>query len=168
MISEKIQKLLNEQFHKELYSANLYLAMCSWFLSKDLDGFAHFFRLQADEELMHAMKQFDYVHEVDGKISIREIASPQTQFEDMMEAFEAALAHEQLVTKSINQIVKAALEESDFATHAFLMWFVNEQVEEEALMRTIIGKLKLAGENSSALYLLNEELLNRKSESHEA
>lgn len=164
MISDRISNLLNEQYQKEVYSAQLYLAMCSYFLEQDLDGFAHFFRLQADEELVHAAKQFDYVHEVDGKMTIGAIDAPQTEFGSMREAFETALAHEQEVTRSINNIVKAALEEGDFATHNFLNWFVQEQVEEEASMRSIIAKVKLAEGNNSAIFLLNEELMGRKPE----
>lgn len=164
MINEKIQELLNEQFHKELFSANLYLAMSSYFLDQDLDGFANFFRIQADEEMLHAKKQFDYVHEVDGKISIGALAAPQTEFESTLQAFEIAQEHEQLVTRSINIIVRASLEANDFATHNFMQWFVAEQVEEEALMRSIIAKLKLAEGNKSTMYLLNEELLLRKLE----
>ena len=164
MISDRISQLLNEQYNKEVYSAHLYLAMCSYFLEQDLDGFAHFFRLQADEELMHATKQFDYVHEVDGKMTIGAIDAPRTDFSSMREAFELALEHEQEVTRSINNIVKAALEEGDFATHNFLQWFIQEQVEEESSMRSIIAKVKLAEGNNSAIFLLNEELMARKPE----
>jgi ferritin len=167
MISERIATLLNEQFHKELFSANLYLSMSSYFLAEDLDGFAHFFRLQAEEEMMHAMKQFDYLHEVDSKIEIKAIEAPQTDFKSILEIFQSALGHEQIVTRSINQIVKAALEEGDFATHGFMQWFVNEQVEEESTMRNIIAKLKLASDNQSALFLLNEDLLKRRPEEDE-
>lgn len=162
MISERITKLINDQFHIELYSANLYLAMSSYFLDQDLDGFAHFFRLQADEEMMHAMKQFDYLHEVDGKINMGAIGAPENDFQDILPVFEEALAHERIVTKSINDIMKATLEESDFATQAFFQWFVQEQVEEESTMRSIIAKLKLAGDNKSSIYLLNEELGTRR------
>ena len=164
MINDRIQEMINEQFHKELYSAHLYLAMSSYFLTQDLDGFAHFFRLQADEETMHAMKQFDYLHEVDGQITIGTIQAPQTTFDSIVQVFELALEHEKLVTRSINSIVKAALDCSDFATHGFLQWFVQEQIEEESTLRSIIAKIKLADGNKSTLYLLNEELLQRQPE----
>ncbi|MCB9232590.1 MAG: ferritin [Bacteroidia bacterium] len=162
MITENIQKLLNEQFIRELFSANLYLSICSYFEDQELDGFANFFRLQAQEEMQHAMKQFDYIHQVDGKVNMTAVDAPQTEFSSILEAFELSLAHEQLVTKSIHQIVKTAIEEGDFATHAFLQWFVTEQVEEEALIKNILRKLKMVGDNSSALYLLNDELSRRK------
>ncbi len=162
IISKKIEKMLNDQFIRELYSANLYLSICSYYSDQDLDGFANFFRIQAQEEMSHAMKQFDYVHTVDGKVTMTEISAPQNNFNSIQHAFEVSLAHEQEVTRSIHEIVKAAIDESDFATHAFLQWFVTEQVEEEALIKNILRKLKMIGDNSSALYLLNDELLRRK------
>lgn len=162
MISEKIQVLLNEQFTHELYSANLYLSICSYFEDQDLDGFANFFRLQAQEEMQHAMKQFDFIHQVDGKVRMQAIDAPQTEFDSMQAAFELALEHEQFVTKSIHKIVKSAIDEADFATHAFLQWFVTEQVEEEATIKNILRKIQMIGDNSSALFLLNSELAKRQ------
>ncbi|MEL6671632.1 MAG: ferritin [Bacteroidota bacterium] len=157
-----MQELLNAQYHRELFSANQYLAMSSYFLDRDLDGFANFFRIQAEEEKDHAMRQYDYVHDVDGKITHEALEAPQNDFSSLLEVFEKAFGHEQYITRNIFEIVKTALEESDFATHQFFQWFVAEQVEEESLFRTLIAKIKLAGENQSALYLLNEELLARK------
>ena len=113
---------------------------------------------------MHAMKQFDYLHEVDGKMTIGSIEAPENEFNSILEVFQKTLEHEQYITKSIHQIVKAALDEADFATHEFFQWFVKEQVEEESTMRNLIGKLKLIDGNTSALYLLNEELLRRQPE----
>lgn len=157
-----MQALLNKQYHRELFSANQYLAMSSYFLEENLDGFANFFRIQAEEEMDHAMRQYDYVHEVDGKITHQAIDAPLNDFGSHLEVFEKALEHEQLITKHIFEIVKFALDEGDFATHQFFQWFVAEQVEEESLFRSLIGKLKLAAGNNSALYLLNEELMSRK------
>jgi ferritin len=161
MISKKMENLLNEQFNKELYSANLYLSMASYLLAHDFDGFANFFRVQAQEENMHAMKQFDYIHQVDGKITFKKIEAPQTEFASIKEVFELTQAHEKEVTKSIHKIAGQALEEKDFATHSFIQWFINEQVEEEATVKQIVQKLKMIGDNTSALYLLNEELGRR-------
>lgn len=162
MISEKIEKMLNEQFNREMYSANLYLSICSWFETRDLDGFAHFFRLQAQEELGHAMKQFDYVHRVDGRINMLPVAAPPHEFESILNAFQETLEHEREITHHINNLAKTALDVGDLATYNFLQWFIEEQVEEEENVRNIIGKLKLAGENTSTLYLLNDELSKRK------
>ncbi len=161
MISNEMQTLLNEQFHKELFSSNLYLAMSSWFMQRDLDGFANYFRIQAQEEVIHAMKQYDYLHTVDGKVTMMALEAPRNEYESALEVFEAAYAHEQLVTRGINEITGHALKNNDFASYNFMQWFVNEQVEEEANMRTLIQKVKMVGDNSSALYLLNEELGRR-------
>ena len=98
MISPRIEKLINDQFNMELFSSNLYLSMTSWFLSQDLDGFANFFRIQAQEEMMHAMKQFDYLHNVDGKINMMAVGAPEQTFQSIVDCFEKTLAHEQKVT----------------------------------------------------------------------
>lgn len=167
MISPRIEKLINDQFNMELFSSNLYLSMTSWFLSQDLDGFANFFRIQAQEEMMHAMKQFDYLHNVDGKISMKAVDAPDQEFKSIVDCFEKTLAHEQKVTASISNILHSALEEKDYATHSFFQWFINEQVEEEATMKTMLKKVKMIGENSSSLYLLNAELLQRTFQAEE-
>ncbi len=164
MISEKMAKLINDQYHREVYSVYQYLAMSSYFLDQDLDGFANFFRVQAEEESLHAMKQFDYLHEVDGKIEHQAIGAANNEFNSILDAFEKGLEHEQYITKHIHLIVKAALEENDFPTYDFFQWFVREQVEEESLMRTMIAKLKMISDNKSALYLMNEEMLQRQPE----
>lgn len=164
MISDNMQALLNAQYHRELHSAMQYFAMSSWFLQEDLDGFANFFRVQAEEEMDHAMRQFDYIHEIDGKVTHEGIGAVENDFKDLQSVFHAALEQEKDVTKHIHEIVRAALDESDFATHNFFQWFVQEQVEEEATMRTIIAKLKLIDGNTSALYLMNEELNQRQAE----
>ena len=161
MISKKIEKLINDQFNMELYSSNSYLSMTSYFLSIDLEGFANYFRIQAQEEMMHAMKQFDYMHEVDGKIEMLAIEAPNNDYKSILDVFEKAYEQEKAVTKSISNIVGNALKENDFATYAFFQWFVSEQVEEESNMRTMIQKLKMIGDNSSAMYLMNEELGKR-------
>lgn len=162
MISKKMEQMLNEQYNKEVYSAQLYLSMCSYFLDRDLDGFANYFKVQSQEELLHAEKQFDYLHEVDAKVTMMSIDAPPTEFKSIEDCFEQTLAHEKLVTKGIYTLVKQALEEGDFATHTFLQWFVTEQVEEEATVKNLLMKLRMIGDNSSALYLLNDELLKRQ------
>lgn len=161
MISKKMEKLMNEQINKEIFSANLYLSICSYFKEQELDGFANFFRIQSKEELFHADKQFDYLHEVGGSVTMQAVDKPETNFKSIIQAFEITLKHEESVTKSINNLVKNALEEHDYATHTFLQWFITEQVEEEAQMNNLLRKLKMIGDNSSALYLLNAELAQR-------
>jgi ferritin len=168
MVSKQMESLISEQYHREVFSAHQYYAMCSYFLDRDLDGFANFFSVQATEELDHAQRQFDFLHEVDGKITLGAIDAPENEFSSILEVFEKALGHEQYITKHIHLIVKAALEESDFATYEFFQWFVREQVEEEASMRTLIAKLRMIEDDKSALYLMNEELMQRQAGAEEA
>jgi ferritin len=160
-ISEKMELALIEQIHLELFSINQYLVMASYFLKDDLNGFANFFLVQSQEENFHAMKEFKYLHDVGGSIKIHQIPAPISDFHSIKHVFETSLMHEKKVTKSINNLIKLALEEGDFATHTFLQWFITEQVEEEALIENIIKKLDMIGDNSSALYLLNDELAKR-------
>ncbi|MEM7657373.1 MAG: ferritin [Bacteroidota bacterium] len=162
MVSKQMEQLISDQYHKEVFSAHQYYAMCSYFLDRDLDGFANFFNVQAEEELDHAQRQFNFLHEVDGKVTLGAIEAPENEFTSILSVFEKALGHEQYITKSIHAIVKAALEEGDFATYEFFQWFVREQVEEEASMRTLIAKLRMIEDDKSALYLMNEELMQRQ------
>ncbi|MCO4294607.1 ferritin [Solitalea sp. MAHUQ-68] len=161
MISKNMENMLNEQINAELFSANLYLSICSYFQDQELDGFANFFRVQSKEELFHAGKQFDYIHAVGGKVTMKGVGAPETDFKSIIHAFEVTLAHEKKVTASINGLVKQALTENDYATHNFLQWFIAEQVEEEASISNLLKKLQMIGDNSSALYLLNTELGQR-------
>ena len=167
MVSKKMEKLISEQYHREFFSAHQYYAMCSYFLDRDLDGFANFFNVQATEELDHAMRQFNFLHEIDGKITLGAIDAPTNEYSSILEVFDKALEHEKYITKHIHAIVKAALEESDFATYEFFQWFVREQVEEEASMRTLIAKLRMIEDDKSALYLMNEELMQRQAGAEE-
>lgn len=160
-VSPQMLKLLNDQFNMELFSVNMYLSMSSFCKTLDLDGFAHFYRIQAQEETFHAMKQFDYIHQVDGKVTVQALDAPPENFNGLLHVFEETIKHERKVSASINKLVKQALEESDFASHTFLQWFITEQVEEEDMMNTLVKKIKMIGDNQSALYLLNEELSRR-------
>ena len=114
--------------------------------------------------MVHAMKQFDYLHRIDGKITMEALSKPQTEFGTLVEVFEFTLKAEQNVTENINMLMKKAVELGDFATQSFLQWFVTEQVEEEDLVRHILQKLRMIGDSGTALYMLNEELKNRKPE----
>lgn len=161
MTNEKIVRLLNEQIAKEQFAAQLYLSMSAWFSSKDLDGIANYFRVQAKEELFHADKIFDYLNDIGGEIEMGAIDKPENSFKDAEEIFEKALAHEKLVTQSIFNILKVANEIGDYATVSFLQWFVNEQVEEEANASQLLAKIRMVANDSSALYLFNQELAQR-------
>ena len=161
MISNTMEQMLNEQLNKELFSEHLYLSMSAYFKDLNLDGFANFFMIQSQEEHLHAMKQFEYIDQVDGRIKMMAIEAPQNEFEGIQQVFQMTLDHEREVTASINKIVGKAIEEQDFATHQFFQWFIAEQVEEESSIKTILKKIEMVGDNSSAMYLLNDELNKR-------
>jgi len=161
MLKKNMQKAINEQINAELYSAYLYLAMAGWCESKDLTGMANWMRVQAQEELFHASRFFDYINDRDGQVLLTAIEGPPNEWKSALNAFEQVLAHEQKVTARINKLVELAAKDSDHTTHTYLQWFVNEQIEEEANARKIIGQLRLMGESGSGLYLLDKELATR-------
>lgn len=161
MISKSIEKALNEQINAELYSSYLYLSMMSYFESVNLTGFAAWMRAQTQEEIMHAMKMYDFVNERGGRVVLTAIDAPPSEWDSPLAAFEAAYAHEQLVTGRINDLVNLAVEEKDHATNAFLQWFVNEQVEEEASADNVVQNLKVAQDAPGALFIIDRELGQR-------
>ncbi len=161
MLKPKIQDALNEQINAELYSSYLYLSMSAWFESKTLAGMANWMRIQAQEELLHAMKFFDFINERNGLVVLTQIEAPRTEWNAPLEVFENSLAHEEKVTGLINALVDLSLAESDHATDTFLQWFVTEQVEEEAAAQTVVDKLKLGGDNPVALFMIDSELAGR-------
>jgi len=127
MISKSVEKALNDQINAEFYSAYLYLSMMAYFESVNLAGFATWMKAQTQEEIMHAMKMYDFVNERGGRVILQAIEAPPAEWDSPLAAFEAAYAHEQIVTGRINDLVNLAIEEKDHATNAFLQWFVNEQ-----------------------------------------
>ncbi len=161
MIKKPVLNALNEQVKKEMYSSNLYLAMASWFHSINLNGFANWMRVQVQEEMMHAMKFFDYIIERGEKAIVPELEAPSASWKTPLAAFENVLKHEQYVTESINKLVDVAIKNSDHATNMMLQWFVNEQVEEESNATDILERLRMVADNTSALFLLDNELKTR-------
>jgi len=161
MISKKIEQLLNDQIAKEQYAAHYYLSMSAYFENLDLEGLAHYFRVQSKEELMHADKMFDYLTDVSGVVILQTIPAPPSVFADAEDVFAKALEHEKEVTASIFAIAKVANEENDFATKNFLQWFINEQVEEESSASLYLNKIRMVKDNPSALYLFDQELGQR-------
>ena len=130
MLSEKLQKALNEQVNNELFAAYQYLAMAEYFAARNLDGFSHWMRLQRQEEINHAMKIFDFVIDRDGRVKLTPIAAPDAKFTTPLEVLKKALEHERSVTAKINALYAAAKKENDYPTEALMQWFVLEQVEE--------------------------------------
>lgn len=161
MLSEKLAKALNDQMNFEFLSAHYYLAMAAYFEDQDLSGFAHFFIVQAEEERFHAMKFYNFINEMDERATIQSISEPKNEFKSYIDVFETALSHEKEVTKRIYNLMDIATEEREHATVSFLRWFIDEQVEEEATMKNIIKKLQRIGNDSHAIYTLDQELAAR-------
>ena len=161
MLKSRIQDAFNEQLNAELYSSYLYLSMSAYFDSRNLAGTANWMRIQAREELTHAMKFVDFINDRDGRVLLLQVEAPKTEWTSPLDAFEDALAHERKVTGLINDLVDLSLGEKDHASNTFLQWFVTEQVEEESTAKTIVDKLKLIGDNPVALYMLDGELGQR-------
>jgi ferritin len=161
MITKKMQEALNGQINAELYSAYLYLSMEAYFKSENLPGFANWMRAQTQEELMHAMKIYDFLNERGGRVILKPIEEPQAQWDSPLAAFEAAYKHEQKVTGLINDLVNLAIEEKDHATNSFLQWFVNEQVEEEASADEVVQKLKRVEKAPGGMFMIDQELGQR-------
>lgn len=161
MINEKVAKVLTEQVNKELYSAYLYLSMSAYFSDKGLLGFANWMRVQFQEEQAHAMFIYDFLINRGEKVILTAIDTPPNDWESSLVVMEQVLKHEIYVTSLINNIVNVAEAAKDRATMSYMNWFVDEQVEEEANAQDIIAKLKLIGDDKSALYLLDKDLAAR-------
>ena len=158
MLKPSIQDACNKQINAEMFSAYLYLSMASDFDAKDLPGMGSWMRVQAQEEMVHAMKFFNYVNERRGRVILKSIGSPKTEWNSPLQAFEDAFKHECGITGLINNLVDLAVSEKDHATQAFLQWFVTEQVEEEATADSIVAQLKQLGDHSMGLVMLDKEL----------
>lgn len=161
MLSEKILELLNEQIKKEFHSAYLYLGIESYFSDMGLKGMANWFRIQAKEETEHAMKIFDYVVETGGLVKLGEISEVTSKYDTPLDAMKAAAGHERYITKSIYNIVDAAIEEKDHKTISFLNWFVDEQVEEEGNADDNVMNLELVKDHPNGLFMINREMGKR-------
>lgn len=161
MISKKMEKALNKQINAETYSAYLYWSMSAALEAMNLRGCAFWMRAQAQEEMMHAMKFFDYVYERGGRVTLTAIDGPPTEWKDITAVFRNVLAHEKHVTGLINGLADLAVQEKDHAAGIFLQWFVSEQVEEEAGAVDILSKLDLIGHSAGGLYMLDRELGQR-------
>ena len=158
MINKKVEKALNEQINNEIFSAYLYLSMSAHSTYLGLKGFANWFMIQYQEEMEHAMKFYDYINDRGGKVILLPVKQPDSEFDSPMDMFQKTLAHEQFITKCINDLVDLAIEEKDHATQILLQWYVTEQIEEEGNDNDIIAKLELIGENGNGLLMLDKEL----------
>ena len=161
MLNNDMEKALNAQVNAEMYSAYLYLSMSAYFQSKSLGGFASWMRVQAQEEMVHAMKLYDFINERGGRVILELIEAPPTEWDSPLATSEAVYEHEQKVTGLINELVELALEKHDHATNIFLQWFVSEQVEEEDSANDVVEKIKLMGDARGGLFMLDRELGQR-------
>lgn len=161
MISKNLENAINEQINFEFYSAYTYLAMSAYAEEIDFPGAANFFKIQAQEELDHARKIYDYLFQKGGKVVLEAIEKPKAEFDNLLNIFEEGLKHEQTVTKRIYNIANIALDEKEHATMSFLSWFVDEQVEEEENFTNLVKKIKRASGNEANLYMIDDELATR-------
>lgn len=160
-MNSTVEKALNEQINAEMYSAYLYLSMSAWSDSKGMKGVSHWFRIQYQEEMMHAIKIFDFINDRGGTPVLEAIAAPPAEWKGIVDVFESVFKHEQAVTSSVNSLYNLAHTENDHASSTFLQWFVTEQVEEEANVKDILDQLRLAGGDGPGLFMIDRELATR-------
>ena len=158
MLKKKIEDICNRQVEREAFSSNIYLAMASWAETNGYSGVAAWLYSQAEEERIHMLKFFKYINERGGKAVVSALKKPETNFKSVEQIFNEVLKHEEFITASINEIVALSLDEKDYNTHHFLQWFVMEQIEEEASVKTIIDKLRLVGNNN--MYEFDRDILS--------
>ena len=162
MISNTVQKAINEQINKELFSAYLYLSMSAYFEDKNLPGFAGWMHVQAEEEYEHAMKFFKHLADRGGRVELKAIAAPQVEWKSNLEVVKQVLEHEQFVTASINTLYDLAVAEKDYPAQVLLQWFINEQVEEEKNAGELVHQVNAVGSSESGLLMLDHQLGKRK------
>ena len=161
MLKEAVNKALNEQINAEFHSAYLYLSMSAYFEAVGLSGFANWMKVQYKEELAHAQKFFDYVNDRGARVILQPIAEVPAEFDNVIDVFNKTLAHEQVVTERINNLMDVAISESDHATKSFLQWFLDEQVEEENSVEQILNNLKLINGQGQGLLMMDREMMTR-------
>nr|MEE4266865.1 ferritin [Candidatus Krumholzibacteria bacterium] len=161
MLSPKLTAALNKQINEEYYSSYLYLAMAAYLEDQNLDGCAHWMRMQAQEEWEHGMKIFDYMIERGARVELAAVAAPAKEWDGPVAAFEASLEHEKYMTKSINALTDLAIAEKDHATNNLMQWYVTEQVEEESSVEDILKKLEMMGNTGTGLFMMDRELKSR-------
>ncbi len=164
MISETLQQAINKQITMEFSASHNYLAMSAYFEALSLRGFAHWFLVQSQEEVVHAMKFYNYLNDRGGRVSLGTVPEPQGEFASPLDAAQKALEHERRVSAAINAIYSLATHEDDHATTSFLKWFLDEQVEEEKNADELIQQLKLIGTDNLGLFMIDQRLLARPGE----
>lgn len=158
MLSKKVSDALNQQIELEASSSQFYLSMASWAETQGLNGVSAFLYHHADEERMHMLKLIKFVNERGSHGIVPALKQPPHEFKSVKTVFELVLKHEIKVTNEINKLVDVCLKERDYTTHNFLQWYVSEQIEEEALARKIVDKLKLIGEDKGGIYFFDRDM----------
>ncbi|MBW9153450.1 ferritin [Clostridium estertheticum] len=161
MISERLFTELNKQMNFEFYSAHIYLAMAAYCAAEDFDGFSNFFKVQAEEEKFHAMKFYNYINEMNGRVTLDGMPNPKNDYESLIDAFKIAYSHEKVVTSKIYNLTDIATDEREHATISLLKWFIDEQVEEEATFNGLIKKLVRINDDPTSIYMLDNELATK-------
>lgn len=161
MLTPKMEKALNDQLNRELFSAYLYYSMAAYFDSTGFEGMANWMKVQSGEETFHATKFYNYINDRNGKVTFAPLQGPQTEWSSPLNAFEDALKHEQYISQNIYNLVDLAREEKDHMTDVFLAWFVTEQAEEEMSVSKVIDKMKMVKEAPGGLFFLDSELGRR-------
>jgi ferritin len=168
VLGKAVEDAMNEQIKNELFSAYQYLSMAALCEAENLPGFAHWMRAQTREETEHAMKFYDFILDRNGRVVLQGIDGPLVEFGSPLEVFEKALEHERRVTAMINDLYGLAARENDYASQTFLQWFVTEQVEEEKNAGDVVETLRMIGDGSEALFLLDRELGQRQTQEQAA
>ena len=161
-LPETIERAMNEQVTNEVYSAHTYLALCAYFQSENLPGFAQWMRFQAQEEVNHALKFFDFISDRGGRAVVQSVPQPPSAFASPLDAIQKALEQEQAVTGMIAHLYDLVMQEKDYLSQPLLQWFLTEQVEEEKTVRQIDEMLKMTGGQGQALFLIDRELAKRQ------
>ena len=161
MINKKIQDAINAQVNLEQYSAQLYLAMSAHCEGKSFRGFAHWLRVQAQEETAHAMKLVSFLLDRGGRLELGAIAAPPAEFGSITQVFETILGHEKSITTKIGALFELSRAEKDFASEITLQWYVTEQVEEEANVGQILDQLRAVGEQGGGIWYLDSKMGKR-------
>ena len=164
MLNKAMEEALNNQIAMEFSSSYIYLSMAAHFEHENLPGFANWMRIQSEEERLHAMKIFNFINDRGGRVVLQTLPQPPTEYGAPLEIFQKALAHEEKVSASINNLYGLAMREGDYAAQVMLGWFVNEQVEEEKNATAVVEQLKRIGDDGPALIMLDREMGARTAE----
>jgi ferritin len=162
MFKEKVQNAMNDQIQHEIESAYIYLSMAAYFDAENLPGFAQWMKIQYEEEMAHAFRFYDYINDRGGRVKLQPVNQPPIEFDSPLAAFQAALEHEQKITADIDRLYAMALDEKDYPSQTFLQWFIDEQVEEEQHVGEVVENIKMVGDNTHAILMLDRELGQRQ------